>query len=567
MAACRTYPPAPTEPPSSVGSFVTEGDDWTLPGWVTPSPYGGFYGTHPDGSVSTAEVQLAWKDIEPRDGEFDWSVLEAALADGTHRVWLRFYASDLRHLPAWLRSKYPDLPILRYRWPDLPSDDILGWKGEKSPGDFVLMSDPRVEREWRRVLQDFGRRGFSRHRRFAFAYYPHGWRWGEFSLKWVPEMAASGMTPEDYLAWFERTTQDYISAMNGDAGKLVYTGGGNAEWIEPGARLPLSMFDHWNTVINPPGGGNVLSQLALRSGTGVRDGYTELYNGFADRPDWGTRLTRIGRYRYSVTDDADPLLTRPGRFFGTENEDLQFLWPGVNTYEHSRLMILNTLRLRMNWMVPGDPKVAREIYQYAKLSLGQTAATSPDAWVALRQYRHAENFKFVNGVADEEQDIRNFERWLVQREVEPDGRTVPTEWVDYPKEFAAENGPGAFEALRTELARGGNSICFGVDDRFLFSTRTPIQLKVTYRDAPGLKWWVVYDGAESADQLTDTVVATGSGRWKTATIPIPDAHFANRQRGGLDFRLTASGQDLVVRFVRVIKQTRHGESAAAELRR
>jgi hypothetical protein len=530
-------------------------DDWTLPEWAQLSPFSGYYSCSVGPLNDNAEVQLAWKDFEPQDNVFDWSPLENALKTGKHGIWVRFYASDARHVPEWLKAKYADLKPLRFRWPDQPYVDIYKWTGQKSPGDFYPMWDPRLEKEWREAMKDFGRRGFARHPRFFFAYYPHGWCWGEYSLKWVPEMAKAGFTPEQYVEWFKRMTQDYIEAMAGQAGKLVYTGTGKEEWVEnPGDAKALA---RWRSVINPPGGGNALSQAALGRGTGVRDGFTEVFNGYADRPDWGTKLTPLGEFRYSIVDDDNPLVASTDRFFGTENEDFQYNWPNVNEYFYVKMAVLNTLRLRMNWMIPGNPKLGAALYEYARKTLGKHAGDTPDAWAALRQYRLNRDESWTAKGQDTDENIRHFERWLYQREVPEGGRTLPACRINYPREFAGSNGEGAFEAIRTDRTTGNNYICFGVDDRFLNGGKTPVQVKLTYLDNFAGKWGIEYDAADgNAHKKAKPVENRNDGTWKTVTFEIPDAAFQNRQKGGMDFRIHNGGSnDLTVRFVRVIRLT------------
>ncbi len=154
-------------------------------------------------------------------------------------------------------------------------------------------------------------------------------------------------------------------------------------------------------------------------------------------------------------------------------------------------------------------------------------------------------------------NIRNFERWLVQREVDEGGRAQPAYRVAYPREFASINGEFSHEAARTDRAGGNNCIYFGVDDRFLKGGRNPVQVKVTWwDDAPG-KWWIEYDAAGGeAYRKTRVVDQAGDGAWKTTTLEMPDAGFGNRQKGGMDFRIVTGGPgDLTVRFVRVIRLT------------
>ncbi|MBM3883441.1 MAG: hypothetical protein FJ387_27665 [Verrucomicrobia bacterium] len=530
-------------------------DDWWLPDWVKPVPNSGIYGAQnaPQGFVDVEHVVLPWGEIEPREGVYDWSLLTVALSKG-RPVWVRFFASDVSHCPEWLARKYPDLKRHRYRWPDGGYDDITGYiHGQttvRSAGDFYEVWDPRFEAEFRRFLDAFAQAGFGRDPRIRFAYFPHAFRWNEYSLKWVPEMAKAGFTPEQYVAWFKRTLADYVAAFDGDAGRIVYTGTGNREWIEWTG--DDASFKRWDRAINLPDGGNVLSQACLNLGAGVRDGFTEAFNRFSWRPDWGLDLVTEGGYRYSVINESHPLISADRRFFGTENEDFDYLWPNVKHYHWLKLSTLNMLRLRMNWLFLGDYRVAPDLLQYMRRTMGRKVHESPDAWVALRQYR--DPYLVDDQRGDGTENIRNFERWLYQRDLAPDGRTVAVERIEPPEKFRQLNG-GSWEALRTDHRNGSDRIYFNVDDRFLKGGRNRVLVKVTYLDNHRGPWQLEYDAGEKAPHKpAKPVVGIGDGKWRTVTVELEDAAFENRQHGWADFRLRNDGHsDLTVRFVRLIK--------------
>jgi len=532
-------------------------DDWWLPDWVQPVPNSGVYGADhaPPGFVDVEGLVLPWRMIEPEEGVYDWSLLTNALARG-RPVWLRFFASDFSHCPAWLQRKFPDLKHHRFRWPDGGYDDISGYIHGKttirSIGDFYEIWDPRFETEFRRLLREFTRQGFGKDPRIRFVYFPHAFRWNEYSLKWVPEMAKAGFAPEAYVAWFKRTLADYVAAF-GDAGRVVYTGTGSREWIEWTG--DQASFDKWDRAINGPGGGNLLSQHSLNAGCGVRDGFTEAFNHFSWRPDWGLDLVRDGDFRYSVINEKHPLISANRRFFGTESEDFDYMWPDVKSYHWIKLATLNMLRLRMNWVLLGDYRVAPELLQYMRRTIGRKVQESPDAWVALRQY--ADSYLMNDQRGDGTENIRNFERWLYQRDLAPDGNTVAAHRIEPPSKFAELNG-GSWEALRTDHARGSDFIYFNVDDQFLKGGRTQVQVKVTYLDDHAGEWWMEYDaGADAVWKKSIPVRNADDGRWKTVTLALDDAAFENRQHGWADFRISNGGhEDLTVRFVRLIKTAR-----------
>ncbi|MEM8529672.1 MAG: hypothetical protein AAGF95_02450 [Chloroflexota bacterium] len=531
-------------------------DDWWLPEWVEPSDYSGVYGGYngPDDLLDVEDVKIVWKEVNPEEGVYDWWRLEEALESGDP-VWLRFFASDVLHVPGWLKEKYPDLRVHRYRWPDGGYDDIVGYNyGDStthSPGDFYEIWDPRFEAEYTKLLQDFKQR-FGSHPQIKFAYMNTAWRWGEWTVKWVPEMVEQGTTPEEYIAWFKRSVDASIDAFDGQAGKLVYTGTGEEEWIEWTG--DEASYNAWNDAINTPDGGNVLSKYVLEQGLGVRDGWTEVFNFYASRPDWGTNLETIGDHRYSVIDEDHPLIATPDRFFGTENEDYYYLWNGdrLDNYYFNKMANLNMLRLRMNWVFWGDYSVAPEIFEYTRKTMGKTVTDSPDAWVALRQYAVMPEMG-----GDGIENIRNYERWVMQRDVEPNGRTVATHRIDPPADsdgFPEING-GSYEALRTDHTNGSDYMYFDVEDRFIKGGSNTIQIKVTYLDNFEGDWWIEYDAAGGKKyKATNPHTNANDKQWKTVTFEVPDAAFKNGQTDGMDFRIYNGGQDdIAVRFVRVIK--------------
>lgn len=530
-------------------------DDWWLPDGVQPVPNSGVYGADqaPPGFVDVEGLVLPWRMIESEEGVYDWSLVTNALSRG-RPVWLRFFASDVSHCPAWLSRKYPDLRKHRFRWPDGGYDDISGYITGKttirSDGDFYEVWDSRFEAEFRRLLKEFARQGFGRDPRIRFVYFPHAFRWNEYSLKWVPEMAKAGFTPEEYVAWFKRTLNDYVTAFGGDAGRIVYTGTGNREWIE--GTEDDADFKRWDRGMNTADGGNVLSQHSLSVGCGVRDGFTEAFNHFSWRPDWGLDLVKEGGFRYSVINEKHPIISSERRFFGTENEDFDYLWPDVKPYHWLKLATLNMLRLRMNWVFLGDYRVAPDLLQYMRRTMGRKVHESPDAWVALRQYRDSYLVNDQHG--DGTENIRNFERWLYQRDLAPDGMTTATERIEPPAKFRELNG-GNWEALRTDQAHGSDHIYFNVDDRFLKGGRNRVMVKVTWLDDHSGQWRLEYDAGPNAIwKKSKPVPSLGDGKWKTVTLELDDAAFENRQRGWADFSLcNEGGHDLTVRFVRVIK--------------
>jgi hypothetical protein len=147
--------------------------------------------------------------------------------------------------------------------------------------------------------------------------------------------------------------------------------------------------------------------------------------------------------------------------------------------------------------------------------------------------------------------VRNLERWIVQRDVAPDGiaRRGRLKYAGDPgeKDAGDENGT-AYESLRTRRA-----LYFDVDSRF--TTTGPIELKVTYRDFARRAWRVDYRTTAGAAASTPVVRGSrrGKGVLRTVTFRIDDAGFDNGLAGGTDFALRAVRGELEASFVRVVR--------------
>jgi len=187
-----------------------------------------------------------------------------------------------------------------------------------------------------------------------------------------------------------------------------------------------------------------------------------------------------------------------------------------------------------------------DFLRWVEFSLGKTPHTSPDAWCWLREGYQAKWHNY--------QPIRNFERWLVQRDVEPDGKTVPVEKLDISMlKYNYASGKGyEFHARRTDQAAGSKYIYFRADPNFISGGPHEVLVKVTYLDGPPTEWCMEYTGEGGASQ-SESVVTTGSSKWKTVTFKIPDIRFMGDFRN-MDFRIALQGSvDVTVKLVRLIK--------------
>jgi len=236
----------------------------------------------------------------------------------------------------------------------------------------------------------------------------------------------------------------------------------------------------------------------------------------------------------------------------TENEcytDCGYMTDDV--YYAVRQSNLKALQLRMNWIyvVPGPSYFAEypEHWDWVRLSQGQRAATSADAWAA---FRDAEDRYWVDNEPGRFADpaawpalpwVRNLERWLVQVD-EPGSVAHRTEVDVHDEVFEPDNGT-ALEGLATSVADGDTGFVLQVDPAFL-AAPGPWVVKVTFLDAGTGGFHL-----DTADGASTSVALQGGGAWRTATIALPAIGEDARIRITLD----EGSDDLVVRFVRLVR--------------
>jgi len=187
-----------------------------------------------------------------------------------------------------------------------------------------------------------------------------------------------------------------------------------------------------------------------------------------------------------------------------------------------------------------------EMSKWMSLEAGHKANTSPDAWVCLmRTWTRSSN----NGSGFADREIKNFERWLYQRDV-PGAMTTPVLPINHGRNMAL------VDALPSNLwyvnvARAGSVVGIAVDDRFLGASSARIAIKVTFLDSNTSEWSLEYVKSNGAQGIR-TVTSTGTGVVRTATFFLDD--FSAPATGKtLDFRLLSPNGDTPFMFVRVIK--------------
>jgi hypothetical protein len=197
-----------------------------------------------------------------------------------------------------------------------------------------------------------------------------------------------------------------------------------------------------------------------------------------------------------------------------------------------------------------------EQWDWLRLSLGQTAASSADAWAAFRDAEDTFWTDPESGPFDDEASwptrpwVRNLERWLVQLD-EP-GSVAHRSDADVHEHVFEEDNGIAHEGLTTDVASGDTGFVLEVDPRFAAAAADGTAvLKVTYLDAGSGAFAIDTAAGSSA-----TVERTGSNAWRTATIALPDGALTASGADAVRLRISLAdgADDLVVRFVRLVRR-------------
>ncbi|MEO8262428.1 MAG: hypothetical protein ABI566_07640 [Pseudolysinimonas sp.] len=516
------------------GVTIIDGDDWTLPAWVRPASNSGFFSedASPGDRVLTRSVDFSWAQLQPADGDLDLDATGGAQGmdfeswntqladDGAY--WMRIFASGVDWAPAWV----------------VTDCDVHGY-GPDYDGELQLpIWDECV---WGHLMQTYKRvfvdEGLAADPRLKFVYVPGAFTWAEFDYETITAAVDAGdLDLETYLSWYDHAWTDLVTLFGDDADKLVFTG----------EDYPFGPFGADD---------DLLAAQATAAGMGIRTGITELSNfHFSEAPAYGSSVQPDG---HLVIDES---VHDPARIYATENECFNDCgYETDDPYYAVRQSNLKALQLRMNWIyvVPEPSYLAEypEQWDWVRLSMGQTAGTSADAWAELRdatdEYWSDENVDpdELGPVADwiDRPYVRNLERWLVQVD-EPASVAHRTETDVHDQVFESDNGT-AYEGLSTDVGAGDTGFVFDVDERFADAAAgSRLVLKVTYQDAGAGSFAI-----DTAAGSSPSVERTGAGAERTATIALPDGALTDSPR--IRISLAAGADDLIVRFVRLVRVT------------
>jgi len=342
------------------------------------------------------------------------------------------------------------------------------------------------------------------------------------------------------------SVRDYLEAFRGREKKLIWPNCGETFIPKRGTKHDYGPASR------------AIWKFALSKGCGVRDGMPTAWYRYIT-PGWGCSVTEDG---YLVFDEDYPPYCNHAMMYSENSEyfardDPRF---GPASMNGIRFFItsLRVLQLRRSWeWIPWrvmdqiteqlTPYGGDAFIRWIELELGKRPGAAPDAWCWLREGYLAKWAGF--------KPVKNFERWLLQRDVAPDGKTVPADKVDISMlKYNYPSGKGfEFHARRTDIEHHNRCIYFRTERRFLRAGPHPVQLKITFFDGATTTWRIDYTGPDGAAH-TPEVCAKETNTWNTVTFDIPDMVFSGTWSGGMDFRIAVVGPgDLTVKFVRLLR--------------
>lgn len=504
-----------------------DGEDWSLPPWVKAAPYSGIQinakllsDAFP-GRVQHA-VHGSWLECEPKEGAFDFDELRKEILKASENgrnavklglgasVWETRYFKSLKDksiiktevgtAPRWLKAH--GIPLIEEK----PNSSI--------PFQVVNMDiyHPEYHKRYLKLVEAFGKSGIPQLKELDICY-----------VHLIsPSRGEEGVGPpigDPKRKLFEERLQAWADAFKGAAHKLC---------------LVSNKEDDM--------------ELALKLGMGQRNGFVEHYLLHAPNPGLGQELDADG---YLTVNEKCPLIAE-NRASGDENEEYTKVhedrFGPIETFPHRyHESTLRMLQMRRNfvWAEGGPWLINPPLLHYMALELGKNARNAPDAWCYLRES--------VVKRGKSGQPVKNFERWLYQRDADG-ARAEATEKVEVPEQMFEFDKNHLYDltARKTQTAKGQTHIRFGLDDAFLSGGPHAVAVKITYLDRANAEWQLEYSAG--GNQAAERKVTCGdTGAAKTVTFILKDAHFPGKGYTGTDLQIRALKGDAVIRFVRVIK--------------
>jgi hypothetical protein len=508
MAIATASPIVPTSTPASPAVVPTttpvvrpQREPWSpRPGFYVISNPDGANLAPPDYPVTGDLFYLPWELAEPKEGEYNWALLDRYLASREavgKRAAIALvtyggkYDNGLR-MPLWARI-------------DGPAGSITATIVTGPHRAFPRYWSPAYRALYSRFVRALGER-YKNDPRMEFVGIGVGISGETKPVDNEDEAtaAAYGLTSELWVSTVNEIVDIYAEA---------FAGGVVRPFLQ---YVPYydSPRERWLWASHAAEKGIGLANLAL---------YPD-YNGATGV--WG-QLEPLRVYSDTV----------PGMF-----EAYQTTLPNPVEFEWGMLQALDKraayIRLRRQFLADFDAqgRVTAEKREYTDIMrrwlpyLGATAETAPSIWVALRAHRDPVCY----GTFGCESPPANFEpgnyTFYLDQVDAPGGRMIPVTndgrvkslgGHAQPYDASLPPGPECWVCKRTDDATGNSKVFLRVDDRAAGRFAAGARLRVSYLDR-GRDTWKVYVGVVRESPLPDLVVQKeDTGAWRTAEFKLP----------------------------------------------
>ncbi len=528
---------------------IRDGEYWGLPAeYPGKSPYGGVFEIWQSAvrwrdNTDMQFIDYPWRRLNPSENTYDWGLIENK-PGGSYNYGLNELRDNGKSALLFMAlSEYEGSSYFVPQW----VIDKCSSQGkpisviESSDGrDILAIWEDCPKQELVKFIRQFVRYKNDPALRYA---YMTTFRWGEFMMQndEVDDAISKGLTGDVLKSFCKDYTDAWVYALGPD--KLIWEG--HTGWGPTTAGFKDATAWCNDYAVN-------------QVGTNIREGLGNIGR-FVNQPFLGQYFDS-GHYLHAET--VHDMGKGGVSFYGTEftEGDLGIF----DDYPYFRLSMLNMMRAGINYPTYGamNPKLLDHsndaaypefaaLRDYYRQAAGYPVPESPDAWAILQQWSDYNCWT---------PPVRpnNYEKFLLQREISPDGNTVLVErktWADNKAGFCPTRPSWVDQARRTDHATGNDYIYFNLDDDFLGPSEHDIQISVYYKDNNNAQWRIEYNAMNNVNyKQTEAVQEQNDGKWKSAIFTINDADFRNAQTSGQDFRIYNGGsKDVTIGSVRVIR--------------
>jgi hypothetical protein len=570
----------------SAAPTLSEGIDWSLPSYVTPSTAGGLVGELPGSDEDTNAVftEIVWGQVETSRGQFNWSSFDAKLAQTNKNFLIRLEVNSKCFVPAWsttpalanqslefwepqyIAELTPFINAFANRYAANPR--VIGVHLGIADGEFYQMDDngnilsTNCPDDFESATHSFDRDG-----------------WGEFwmnaALGETSASVAAGLTVSNFKSSVENIINMYANAFGEHSNKLAFMSYGTS--FDSGSESTES----FNAELL------ALAQYSKSKGVGNREGEIEgwmRYTGNVYGVDFVTGTNTDGSCSMTFDETvADTIINNKlywgdeNEFYGSESWILESTGPLSNQPYRFYISSLRALQMRRNYLSI-RPEAFQQLrttqtefntgsfIKYLAKTLGRSRADTPDAFVLLGEktlevssglfpdeYKAAntteECLLFGNNREGSYITVNEFGRWLSvvnPTEADPEMRkNMPESENFWGSNLISGRGNGEYYEL---YARKSKEMLFDINDQLMqqrCANGCNVEVKISFKDSRVMDLVVTH--ANGSSQVVRT---QGDDKVRTASFAI-NSIFNNGYKNS-DFSIkTLDGSKLSVLIARV----------------